>query len=309
MWNPYLLCGSILAANMQAEPYDAVNLIGLLLTHAQALTFAASMAFFLAGFFTFAFARALGCSEHASLIAAALYKLTPLEQTFGVPVIDGYGMTEAAPIIASNPLPPRTRKPGSVGVAAGPEVTILDERGNPLGPNQVGEIAVRGANVMKGYDHDAEATEAAFIDGWFRTGDIGEVDAEGYLKRVSGPLLDRIDCHVGMPRVRSDELLRAPDPEPSVVVAARIAAARSGARERNGGQPNAALVGRRLRQLAQPDREAARLLERMAEREGYSARATHRALRVARTVADLRGHVTVGADHIGAAIALRERET
>ena len=73
VWNPYLLCGSILAANMQAAPYDAVNLLGLLLRHPQSLTFGAAMTFFLAGFFTFAFARALGLSEIASLIAAAGY--------------------------------------------------------------------------------------------------------------------------------------------------------------------------------------------------------------------------------------------
>jgi len=73
VWNPYLLCGSILAANMQAAPYDAVNLLGLLLPHAQALTFAASMTFFLGALFTFAFVRALGCSEPASLVAAAGY--------------------------------------------------------------------------------------------------------------------------------------------------------------------------------------------------------------------------------------------
>ena len=73
VWNPYLLCGSILAANMQAAPYDAVQLLGLLLPHAQALTFGAAMTFFLAAFFTFGFARALGCSEAASLVAAAGY--------------------------------------------------------------------------------------------------------------------------------------------------------------------------------------------------------------------------------------------
>jgi len=73
VWNPYLLCGSILAANMQAAPYDAIQLLGLLLPHAQALTFAASMTFFLAALFTFAFVRALGCSEPASLVAAAGY--------------------------------------------------------------------------------------------------------------------------------------------------------------------------------------------------------------------------------------------
>lgn len=71
LWNPFLLCGNILAANMQAAPYDALNVLGLLLTHPQALTFAAAMTFFLASFFTFAFARMLGLSETASLVAAA----------------------------------------------------------------------------------------------------------------------------------------------------------------------------------------------------------------------------------------------
>jgi hypothetical protein len=78
VWNPYLLCGSILAANMQAAPYDAVQLLGLLLPHAQALTFAASMTFFLAALFTFAFARTLGCSEPASLVAAAGYTFSAI---------------------------------------------------------------------------------------------------------------------------------------------------------------------------------------------------------------------------------------
>ena len=73
VWNPFLLCGSVLAANMQAAPYDAINLLGLLLSHPQSLTFGAAMTFFLAGFFTFAFARALGLSEIAALIAAAGY--------------------------------------------------------------------------------------------------------------------------------------------------------------------------------------------------------------------------------------------
>jgi Bacterial membrane protein YfhO len=78
LWNPFLLCGNILAANMQAAPYDAVNVLGLLLAHPQALTFAAAMTFFFAAFFTFAFARLLGLSEVASLIAAAGYTFCAL---------------------------------------------------------------------------------------------------------------------------------------------------------------------------------------------------------------------------------------
>lgn len=73
LWNPFLLCGNILAANMQAAPWDAINLVGLLLSHPQALTFGAAMTFFFAAFFTFAFARLLGLSEVASLLAAAGY--------------------------------------------------------------------------------------------------------------------------------------------------------------------------------------------------------------------------------------------
>lgn len=82
VWNPFLLCGTILAANMQAAPYDAVQLLGMLLPHAQALTFGAGLTFFLAGFFTFAFLRALGCSEAASLVAAAGYMFCALVAFF-----------------------------------------------------------------------------------------------------------------------------------------------------------------------------------------------------------------------------------
>jgi Bacterial membrane protein YfhO len=71
LWNPFLLCGNILAANMQAAPYDALNVLGLLLAHPQALTFAAAMTFFFAAFFTFVFGRMLGLGETAALIAAA----------------------------------------------------------------------------------------------------------------------------------------------------------------------------------------------------------------------------------------------
>ena len=131
-------------------------------------------------------------------------------------------------------------------------------------------------------------------------------EAERYLHRVSGPLLDRIDCFVNMPRVAAHELLRAPEPEASAPVARRIAAAWHVALARNRGRPNAELTGRRLRQVATIDPPVARLLERMADQAGYSARATHRALRVARTVADLRGRERIAADDVAAAIAFRQ---
>jgi acyl carrier protein/NRPS condensation-like uncharacterized protein len=102
-----------------------------------------------------------------------------LEALFGVPVIDTYGMTEASTQIAANPM--HKRKPGSVGRAAGPEIAILDAKGRPLPSGKRGEIALRGPTITRGYDNDPAATASAFRDGWFRTGDIGYLDAEGYL--------------------------------------------------------------------------------------------------------------------------------
>src|SRR5262249_3351151 len=96
-----------------------------------------------------------------------------LEETFGAPVIEAYGMTEAAHQMASNPLPPAARKPGTVGTAAGPEVCILDENGRPATPGTTGEIAIRGPNVMSGYEANPKANAEAFVHGWFRTGDQG----------------------------------------------------------------------------------------------------------------------------------------
>jgi len=102
-----------------------------------------------------------------------------LEETFGVPVVDSYGMSEACHQIASTP--PGRRKPGSVGVAAGPEIAIIDETGSRLPAGLDGEIAIRGANVMQGYAGTPEINRQAFIEGWFRTGDLGHIDCEGYL--------------------------------------------------------------------------------------------------------------------------------
>lgn len=106
--------------------------------------------------------------------------MAELEARFGVPVVEAYGMTEASHQMASNPLPPRIRKPGSVGVATGTETAIM-EVGGPrlLAPEEVGEIVVRGPNVMRGYAH--QVRDQAFTDGWFRTGDLGRLDADGYL--------------------------------------------------------------------------------------------------------------------------------
>jgi oxalate---CoA ligase len=88
-------------------------------------------------------------------------------------------MTEAAHQVASNPLPPLPRKTGTVGI--GGEISIIDGAGRHLSANCSGEVIIRGPNVMHGYRNDPEATAQAFINGWFRTGDIGVLDEDGYL--------------------------------------------------------------------------------------------------------------------------------
>jgi acyl-CoA synthetase (AMP-forming)/AMP-acid ligase II len=115
-----------------------------------------------------------------------------LEKLFGVPVIQSYGMTEASHQVASNPLPPAARKPGSVGRAAGPEIAIMDEDGNMLPAESTGEVVIRGTNVTAGYEANPAANAASFINGWFRTGDQGWLDADGYLW-LSGRLKELIN--------------------------------------------------------------------------------------------------------------------
>ncbi|HVR28816.1 MAG TPA: acyl--CoA ligase [Thermoanaerobaculia bacterium] len=115
-----------------------------------------------------------------------------LEQVFRAPVIEAYGMTEAAHQMASNPLPPRRREPGSVGIAAGPEIAVMDAGGRLLEPGEIGEVVIRGPSVTAGYLGDSEATAAAFTDGWLRTGDQGWLDGEGYL-RLTGRLKEIIN--------------------------------------------------------------------------------------------------------------------
>jgi acyl-CoA synthetase (AMP-forming)/AMP-acid ligase II/acyl carrier protein len=118
--------------------------------------------------------------------------MAELEALFRAPVIEAYGMTEAAHQVASNPLPPRERKPGSVGPAAGPEIAIVGADGAFLGPGQRGEVVIRGANVMPGYENAAAAREASVGDGWLRTGDEGHLDADGYLV-LDGRLKDIVN--------------------------------------------------------------------------------------------------------------------
>lgn len=108
--------------------------------------------------------------------------MAELEQVFRAPLVEAFGMTEAAHQIASNPLPPLPRKPGSVGLPAGPELAIMNEDGPSLLPRgQTGEIVLRGENILSGYCDNPEANAKAFTDGWFRTGDLGSIDPDGYV--------------------------------------------------------------------------------------------------------------------------------
>lgn len=118
--------------------------------------------------------------------------IADIESAFGVPLIEAYGMTEAAPQIASNRLPPFKRKPGSVGTAAGPEIAITDEAGRFLATGETGEVVIRGPNVIERYDGEPAASEEAFSGGWLRTGDLGHLDADGYLF-ITGRLKDIIN--------------------------------------------------------------------------------------------------------------------
>jgi acyl-CoA synthetase (AMP-forming)/AMP-acid ligase II len=115
-----------------------------------------------------------------------------LEQVFGAPLIEAYGMTEATHQMASNPLPPAARKPGSVGRAAGPEMAIMAEDGTLLAAGQTGEIVIRGPNVTAGYENNPKANAEAFANGWFRTGDQGVMDADGYIT-ITGRLKEIIN--------------------------------------------------------------------------------------------------------------------
>jgi acyl-CoA synthetase (AMP-forming)/AMP-acid ligase II len=106
------------------------------------------------------------------------------EAAMNVPLVEAYGMTEAAHQMSSNPLPPADRRPGSVGVATGIEVAVLDDTWEPVLAGGNGEVCVRGASVVDGYLDNPEANAAGFRDGWFRTGDVGTLSPDGYLTLV-----------------------------------------------------------------------------------------------------------------------------
>jgi acyl-CoA synthetase (AMP-forming)/AMP-acid ligase II len=132
--------------------------------------------------------RPLG-SEGLRFIRSCSSALSPalmadLEARFGVPVLEAYGMTEASHQIATNPLPPAERKAGTVGLGANVEVGIMDKEGHLLLPGAQGEVVIRGANVIAGYEDNPQANATSFTNGWFRTGDEGIIDRQGYVKLV-----------------------------------------------------------------------------------------------------------------------------
>ncbi len=114
-----------------------------------------------------------------------------LARVFAVPVIVGYGMTESGSI-TQTPFPPDLAPPGSVGCATNIDIAVSDESGHLLGPGEAGELVVRGPELFDGYENDAEANRAAFRDGWFRTGDAGHVDRDGFVF-LAGRLKDIIN--------------------------------------------------------------------------------------------------------------------
>lgn len=135
-----------------------------------------------------------------------------LEAVFGVPVLESYGMTEASHQIAGNPLPPRPHKAGSVGLAAGPEVGVMDPDGNLLPAGRTGEIVLRGPTITSGYLSNPEANEKGFSRGWFRTGDLGHIDGDGYIF-ISGRIKEIINRggEKISPREIDEVLLEHPD--------------------------------------------------------------------------------------------------
>ena len=128
-------------------------------------------------------------AENLRFIRSSSSALSPetmqqLESRFGAPVLEAYGMTEASHQMASNPLPPESRRAGTVGMATGIEIGIMDDNGALLASGARGEVVIRGRSVIDAYANNPEANAKSFTNGWFRTGDQGFLSAEGYLSLV-----------------------------------------------------------------------------------------------------------------------------
>ena len=116
--------------------------------------------------------------------ALPLAVMEALEKAFGAPVLEAYGITEAAHQVASNPLPPDRRRAGSVGRGTDVQIGIMDDSGSLMSPGQPGEVVIKGPNVIAGYENDPEADAKSFTNGWFHTGDRGVLDERGNLSLV-----------------------------------------------------------------------------------------------------------------------------
>ena len=155
-------------------------------------------------------------SESLRFIRSSSSALPPevmrqLESRFGAPVLEAYGMTEASHQMASNPLPPGERKAGTVGVATGIKIGVMDEQGSLQPAGVHGEVVIEGATVIDGYANNPEANAKSFTNGWFRTGDQGQLDPAGYLSLV-GRLKEMINRggEKIAPREIDDVLLQHP---------------------------------------------------------------------------------------------------
>jgi oxalate---CoA ligase len=117
---------------------------------------------------------------HSSSTSLPGSLMREMERLFDVPVIQGYASTETG-LIAINPLPPGTRKENSVGVTVGLEIKIVDQHGNAVRQGEVGEVLVQGETVRAGQGYDEEPNASDLTDGWYRVGDYGYLDSDGYL--------------------------------------------------------------------------------------------------------------------------------
>jgi acyl-CoA synthetase (AMP-forming)/AMP-acid ligase II len=189
----------------------------------------------------------------SSALAPAVFH--QLEERFGAPVLEAYGMTEASHQMASNPLPPGPRKPGSVGKGTGVDIVILDEQGQVLPAGKEGEVSIRGDNVTHGYLNNPEANASSFCNGYFRTGDQGVLDENGYLM-LTGRLKELINR--GGEKISPLEVDAALLEHPAVAEAVSFAAPDS----KYGEEVHAAVV---LKGTATPAELQAHCLERLAD--------------------------------------------